>query len=248
MSSRVEQGFRWRFRDLLALVQPRRLDFGVDLLLRRGRARAQRENLPLARAFALVYEFTRQRVQRRLVVTGACSLLKPPWDRFAQEPPRFLCDAGLGGLARWLRAAGFEAQWSPGAGGGALVSKAQQAGDVLLTTDSRVLERRAIRDGSVLALWLPSTLTRHELLTMVFRDLGLALRPPRCMACGGELVPAPKEDVAPRIPPRTARWKDDYFVCARCDRLFWQGTHWERIERILHASQAVTPAAARRSP
>ena len=125
---------------------------------------------------------------------------------------------------------------------------AQQKGQVLLTADSRVLERRAIRDGSVLALWLPSTLTRHELLTMVFRDLGLSLGAPRCMACGGELVPASKEDVAPRIPPRTARWKDDYFVCARCDRLFWQGTHWERIAARLRASQDVTPAAARRSP
>jgi uncharacterized protein with PIN domain len=248
LSTRIEAGFRWRFRDLLALVQPRRLDFGVDLLLRRGRARAQREHLPLARAFALVYEFTRQRVQRRLVVTGACSLVKPQWDRFAQEPPRFLCDAGLGGLARWLRAAGYEAEWSPGAGGGVLVSKAQQGGQVLLTTDSRVLERRAVRDGSLLALWLPSTLTRYELLAMVFRDLGLSLRTPRCMACGGELVPAPKHDVAPRIPPRTARWKDDYYVCARCDRLYWQGTHWERIAASLQASQSVTPADARRSP
>ena len=26
-------------------------------------------------------------------------------------------------------------------------------------------------------------------------------------------------------------WKDEYFVCAGCDRLFWRGTHWERIER-----------------
>jgi uncharacterized protein with PIN domain len=248
LSSRIEEGFRWRFRDLLALVQPRRLDFGVDLLLRRGRTRAERQNLPLAQAFAQVYEFTRQRVQRRLVVTGSCSLVEPPWDRFGHEPPRFLCDAGLGGLARWLRAAGYEARWAPDAGGGALVGDALQGGLVLLTTDSRVMERRVIRDGSSLALWLPSTLTRHELLTMVFRDLGLSLRAPRCMACGGELVPTPKQEVAPRIPPRTARWKDDYFVCARCDHLFWQGTHWERIETRLQASQAVTPAADRRSP
>jgi uncharacterized protein with PIN domain len=71
---------------------------------------------------------------------------------------------------------------------------------------------------------------------MVLRDLGLDLREPRCMACGGALVPTPKDVVAPRIPPRTARWKDEYFVCAGCDRLFWQGTHWERIERTLRAA------------
>jgi uncharacterized protein with PIN domain len=56
------------------------------------------------------------------------------------------------------------------------------------------------------------------------------------MACGGELEPRPKLDVRPRIPPRTALWKDDYFVCRACDRLYWQGTHWERIRpRLVEA-------------
>jgi uncharacterized protein with PIN domain len=68
---------------------------------------------------------------------------------------------------------------------------------------------------------------------MVAFDLGLTLREPRCMGCGGVLVKAAKEAVRSRIPPRTALWKDEYFVCAACDRLFWQGTHWERIARTL---------------
>ena len=65
------------------------------------------------------------------------------------------------------------------------------------------------------------------------RDLDLMVRQPRCMSCGGELRAVPKDQVAGRIPPRTARWKDEYFVCSGCDRLFWQGTHWERIARRL---------------
>ena len=44
-----------------------------------------------------------------------------------------------------------------------------------------------------------------------------------------------KGAVAERIPPRTARWKDEYFVCAACQRLFWRGTHWERIAARLKA-------------
>jgi uncharacterized protein with PIN domain len=68
---------------------------------------------------------------------------------------------------------------------------------------------------------------------MVALDLGLTLREPLCMSCGGALLPVEKEAVRPRIPPRTALWKDEYFVCAACDRLFWRGTHWERIARAL---------------
>jgi uncharacterized protein with PIN domain len=234
MTSRIEDGFRRRFRDLLALVRPRRLDFGVELLLRRGRERAARQDIPLARGLAQVYDLTRTRVERRLASTGACSVPAPAEaGRPASEPPRFLCDASLGGLARWLRAAGYEASWSQGQGGDALVSRADEEGCVLLTSDSRVFERRAVQAGTPRARWIPTALTRHEQLAMVLRDLGLDRRAPRCMACGGELIPTPKSDVAARIPPRTARWKDEYFLCARCDRLFWQGTHWQRIDRAL---------------
>jgi hypothetical protein len=234
MTSRIEDGFRRRFRELLTLVRPRRLEFGVELLLRRGRDRAEQQGIPLARGLAQIYELTLVRVERRLAVTGACSTVRPAGEhRPADASTRFLCDASLGGLARWLRAAGYEALSSPGQGGDALVSKAQEGGFVLLTSDSRVFERRVVQAGSPLALWVPTALTRHEQLAMVLRDLGLPRRSPRCMACGGELVPARKADVAPRIPPRTARWKDDYFLCAGCDRLFWQGTHWQRIDRAL---------------
>jgi hypothetical protein len=58
------------------------------------------------------------------------------------------------------------------------------------------------------------------------------------MACGGTLVPTPKDVVRPRIPPRTALWKDEYFVCAGCGQLFWRGTHWERIEATLRRAVA----------
>jgi len=234
MTGRIEHGFERRFRDLLALVRPRRLDFGVSLLMRRGRERSEREGVPLVRGLLRVYAFTRDRVDRRLALTGACSLVQPPWDRYKDgPPPRFLCDASLGGLARWLRAAGYAALARPATSGEALAGTAEGKGLVLLTSDSEVLDRKSARAGTLAVVWVPSTLSPREQLGLVMKDLGLRPREPRCMACGGELRPARKEDVLPRIPPRTARWKDEYFLCAGCDRLFWRGTHWERIERAL---------------
>jgi len=236
VNGRIEAGFRHRFRALLALVRPRRLDFGVELLLSRGRRRASREETTAARALAGLYEETRRRVARRLEVTGACAGT-PPWRRFgAEDPPGFLCDPSLGGLARWLRAAGYEAALAPDVPGHRLPDEARRRGLVLLTTDAETLERRMVVDGSLIVVWVPSALTLHEQLGMVVRDLGLVRREPRCMACGGALVATSKEAVYPRIPPRTARWKDEYFLCATCDRLFWQGTHWERIAKALEAA------------
>jgi uncharacterized protein with PIN domain len=163
----------------------------------------------------------------------AASAVVPPQPARATDPT-FLCDASLGGLARWLRAAGYEAEVTAHPGD-ALVRAARAAGRVLLTTDARLWDRRLIRDGVVEALWLPSGLDVVRQLAMVLRDLKLTRRDPRCMACGGRLDPVEKAAVAERIPPRTARWKDDYFVCGSCGRLMWQGTHWERIEARLRS-------------
>lgn len=236
MDGRIEAGFRHRFRALLALVGPKRLDFGVALLLERGRQRASREGVALGRALAALYEETRARVKRRLEVTGACSGT-PPWRRFAEwNPPRFLCDPSLTGLARWLRAAGYEAVVDASVPGFRLPDEALRRGLVLLTTEAEVLERRIVVNGELIVAWVPSALTMREQLTLVMGDLGLGLREPRCMACGGALVARDKEAVRARIPPRTALWKDEYFVCAGCDKLFWQGTHWERIAPALAAA------------
>ena len=238
MEGRIEAGFRYRFRVLLTLVGARRLDFGVDLLLRRGRERAAAEGVPLGRALALLYEETRTKVKRRLEMTD-CIWGEAPWRRFSKaDPPSFLCDPSLGGLARWLRAAGYEASVDPTIPGHRLPDEALRRGHVLLTTESEVLLRRIVGDGSLIVVWVPSALTMKEQLTMVLRDLGLDLRESRCMACGGALVPTAKDAVFSRIPPRTAKWLDEYFVCGRCDRLFWRGTHWERIARTLEQAVA----------
>ena len=236
MTRRIEEGYRRRFRALLVLVRPRRLEFGVDLLLERGRQKSAREGIALARALALVYEFTRVRVERRLRLMEACGLGSPAGKNFAAVPPRFLCDSSLGGLARWLRAAGYEARQGTAGEGDRLLEEAAREGFVLLTSDSRLLDRRLLREGEVLALWIPSAFSKREQLSMLMRDLGLQPRAARCMACGGELRPTAKEAVRARIPPRTALWRDEYFLCAGCDRLFWRGTHWERISGALRVA------------
>ncbi len=58
------------------------------------------------------------------------------------------------------------------------------------------------------------------------------------MSCGGELRRVPKETVCDRIPPKTGRWQDEYHLCTRCDKLFWHGTHWQRIREGLEQSVA----------
>jgi uncharacterized protein with PIN domain len=148
-------------------------------------------------------------------------------------PPAFVCDAMLGGLARWLRAAGYDAAWRGDADDWDVIRQAEGEGRMLLTCDSGIFRIGIVRDGDVPGLLLPVGLSKEQQLAFVLEKLGLSLQPPRCMACGGSLAAVPKEQVRERAPPRTFDWIDQFYECSRCGRLFWQGTHWQRIASVL---------------
>lgn len=225
MDGRIEAGFRHRFRALLKSWPDAGREQEVARRIEEARASALRGGSSLAHALLAAHEALRGQT--------AGLATRPAVD---EEPPSFLCDTSLAGLARWLHAAGYDAVLTPGVAPHRLPEEALRLGRVLVTTDAEALERRVVADGSLRVVWLPSALTMREKLALVLHDLALPLREPRCMACGGPLEARAKQDVLARIPPRTARWKDDYFVCAACDRLYWKGTHWLRIETALAAA------------
>jgi len=142
---------------------------------------------------------------------------------------RFFCDAMLGGLARWLRAAGYDAEFVHGIDDGELVGRAEAAGAVLLSCDGPLFERNVLKTGQVRSLQVPRQLSNVEALRFVLTELKLPLRSPRCMACGGELVEIPKHTVTAEAPPLAFRHCERFWRCGRCGKLLWRGTHWERI-------------------
>ncbi len=147
--------------------------------------------------------------------------------------PRFACDAMLGGLARWLRAAGYDAAWRADLDDWDLIRLARREGRVLLSSDTGIFRVGIVRDGEVPALFVPHGLTRREQLAYVLGRLRLTPQEPRCMACGGELREVLKEQVRDRAPPRTFARQEHFAECGRCGKLFWEGTHWQHIARAL---------------
>jgi uncharacterized protein with PIN domain len=146
---------------------------------------------------------------------------------------RFACDAMLGGLTRWLRAAGYDAFWQLGIDDRELIRLSRETGRVLLSSDTRLFEFAVLRDGEQPALFVPLRLSPLEQLGFVLAKLRLSLREPRCMVCGGELVEMPREQVKDLVPPRTFAWLERFWQCAGCGKVFWHGTHWQRIAKAL---------------
>lgn len=151
----------------------------------------------------------------RLLVTGVDRL--PPGDA------RFLCDRHLGALARLLRTLGFDTAWSRRAGEAELVRRGLNEGRIVLSGSRALLKRRDLARAMLVRSDDPDAQA-----VAVVRRFGLAGRAApfgRCPRCNGEVRAVPKAEVADRIPPKTARWLDDYFLCAGCSQLYWEGTH-----------------------
>ena len=154
-------------------------------------------------------------------------------DATADSPPRFSCDAMLGGLARWLRAIGYDAAFDYGIDDADLIARAKAEGRTLLSSDGGIFLRNVIKNGHVPALYVPQQLSRLDQLQFVVTRLSLTRRPARCMACGGDLTEVPKHSVTSEAPPLAYRHCERFWRCQRCDKLLWHGTHWQKIERRL---------------
>ncbi len=149
------------------------------------------------------------------------------------EIPQFACDAMLGSLARWLRAAGYDAFWQEGIDDGELVLLCQREERVLISCDTGIFHRSLVRDGVVPSLQLPNNLQTQEQLRRVMEHFELPVREGRCMACSGELREVPKEQLQDKIPEKTYGWIDQFWQCTQCEQPFWRGTHWKAISEVL---------------
>lgn len=147
---------------------------------------------------------------------------------------KFLCDEMLGGLARWLRAAGYDATMAePGAPDRDLVAHARAQGRTLLTRDRALLDIK----GAAAVTHLLSAERLDGWAAELRRDLGLdwLARPfTRCLVCNVELSDADAEDLA-RMPADSRTGPGPFLSCPRCKRGYWPGSHVKRMRARLAA-------------
>ena len=160
-------------------------------------------------------------------------------------PPRFLADAMLGRLARWLRILGFDADYFPGEDDD-LLHKARLEGRVLLTRDTRLLQRCAVgvrpvpgRDADPLPahLFIQSDYVMEQLRQVIaaLRLDPAAPRVHRCACCNVALESRDKAEVLGLVPEFVWSHHQAFWACPRCQRIYWPGTHWRRMEEVIKA-------------
>jgi uncharacterized protein with PIN domain len=151
---------------------------------------------------------------------------------------RFFADAMLGRLARWLRILGFDCAYESTIDDAELVRRAACEERVILSRDRALPE-----EWRISGIQLLDSEELVEQIREVIRafDLGGAVRLfSRCNECNHPLRSAAKAAVGGRVPPRVLATHEDFRECPSCRRVYWEGSHTERMRRVVDALLAGT--------
>jgi uncharacterized protein len=147
----------------------------------------------------------------------------------------FIVDSNAGKLARWLRMMGYDTLFFNSIDDGRLVDIALKEARVVVTRDTQIAKRRVAANGNVKVILSRDDDPKLQLL-QVMKELNLDCRETqftRCLECNQRLVPREKEEVKELVPPYVFRTQTQYMQCQSCKRVYWQGTHWQRMKRAL---------------
>lgn len=151
--------------------------------------------------------------------------------RQPSQAMRFVADAHLGGLARLLRMAGFDTLYDNHFQDSEIAAVAVREGRIVLTRDRELLKRREIAHGCyVHALKPPAQL--QEIVQRL--DLAGHFKPfTLCLNCNAPLYALDPALALPRVPPAERVRHTRFSTCAVCQRIYWEGSHWRRMNSLL---------------
>lgn len=157
-----------------------------------------------------------------------------PVGRLRPEPlriNRFVLDTHLGQLATYLRLAGFDCLYRNDYEDAELAQTSNVERRILLTRDRGLLKRNLVSHGYCIR----STDPEKQLIEVIRRfDLLESMRPfSRCLLCNNPIKPIEKAQIIDRLQSNTKRYYDEFHICSGCNQIYWRGSHYQRMERLL---------------
>lgn len=157
------------------------------------------------------------------------SLLRPK----APSRLRFLADVNVLKLARILRMLGADTSQAGFASIRDVADAGRQEQRIILTRNRELLRLRAVTHGQLLRsedpeLQLGEVLERYGCLQS--EALSLCSR---CLDCNGLLYNVEKHEVLHLLEPLTKKYYHEFVRCSGCHKVYWKGSHYERMLKII---------------
>ena len=107
---------------------------------------------------------------------------------------------------------------------------------IILTRDLGIFKNSAVQHG----YWIRSQIPKEQLKEVVKHfDLSDNIKPfSRCLDCNGVIRKVEKEDVlalmhASVLKPKTKKYYKDFFQCAKCKKIYWKGSHYNKMKYLI---------------
>jgi uncharacterized protein with PIN domain len=144
---------------------------------------------------------------------------------------RFILDAHLGKLTKYLRMLGFDSLYRNDFGDDEIIELALKEKRIILSRDKLLLQSRQVTHG-----YFVRSTEKHEQLREVVQKFDLYSQFKsftRCMTCNELLVPKSREEVGHQVPKDILQLFNEFFLCPDCRKVYWKGSHFRRMESFI---------------
>jgi len=140
---------------------------------------------------------------------------------------KFIADAMLGRLAKWLRLLGFDVLYYPAIEDRQVIKISREQERTILTRDTRMLQCKAVKA----AVFIRSDHIADQLLEMKnildFQAPDLA---DRCAVCNKRLRAAvDRDEIKDLVPDYVYHNYNSFMRCSNCGKIYWEGSHYKNI-------------------
>jgi uncharacterized protein with PIN domain len=140
----------------------------------------------------------------------------------------------LGKLTRWLRMIGCDVEYFNDLDDEELIETAAKEERILLTRDIQLYRRASV--NGVEAFLIRGQTETEKLADLAKRfdiKLEIDVNNSRCPKCNTKIDPVSKEKIKDKVPQSTSRFYEEFWICPKCDQIYWRGSHWKKINRTL---------------
>lgn len=144
---------------------------------------------------------------------------------------RFIADSNMGDLVRLMRTLGFDIYFRSGLTNREIIDISNREKRIILTRSRNLLKFRDVTHGILVR---PESKLEQARRIIEFLDIKDQAKPfSRCLQCNSLLRRVAKETVMDRIPLKTRGFCDTYSECGSCGKLYWNGTHVTKMEKVI---------------
>ena len=144
---------------------------------------------------------------------------------------KFIADINLGNIIKYMRVLGLDLYYDPLLSTREIIEISKRENRVILTKSRKLLKFKDVSHGIFIR---PGTTTEQIRRIIYYLDIKDKIKPfSRCLRCNTLLNIVLKEKILDRIPPKTKEFCDEYVQCQSCDKIYWKGTHFSNMKKVV---------------